>query len=71
MNIFHLYGYEASSTYRKDSKTNVGQFALTGGGSTPTGTFNVYFGSQNPVSIYYGSSPVQSIYYGSTLVWEE
>jgi len=71
MDIFQLLGYDVSNPYNKTSKSNVGEYALVGAGSTPTGTFNIYLGGNNPVSIYYGSSPVSAIYYGSTKVWEE
>ena len=44
---------------------------VTGEVLTPTGTFNIYFGSTNIQDIYYGSSPVSAIYYGSTLVFQK
>lgn len=69
MNIFDLLGWRSDRPYSRSSKTNVGEFALVGGGSPPTPTSKVYLGSTQINSIYYGSTPVVSIYYGSTKVF--
>lgn len=68
MNIFDLLGYRSDRPYSRSSKTNVGEFALVGGGTPPVGS-NIYYGSSNITSIYYGSTPVTAIYYGSIKVF--
>lgn len=70
MNIFHLLGYDNNGPFSQTSRTNVGLFALVGGGAPPTTVSNIYYGGMNITSIFYGSIPVTSIYYGSTLVFQ-
>lgn len=68
MNVFDLLGWRSDRPYSRSSKTNVGEFALVGGGSPPV-TSDIYYGSTNITSLYYGSTPVTAVYYGSTQVF--
>lgn len=68
MNIFDILGWRSDRSYSRVSKTNVGEYALVGGGAPPAPS-KIYFGSTNIPSLYYGSTPVVSVYYGSTKVF--
>lgn len=69
MNIFHLLGYDANRPFSQASRTNVGLFALVGGGAPPVDYSNIYYGPINITAVYLGSQPISAIYLGSQQVF--
>lgn len=69
MNAFHLLGYDASRPFSQASRTNVGLFALVGGGAPPVDMSDIYYGVINITAIYFGSVPVTAVYYGAQQVF--